>query len=660
MSSPCQQLVICGFSNSLTERFARLVCSASGLPAAIRKGSATTVRLKPKATTITHYAPDILALGRIARSPVGLAEQVAYIVLVQDPRDLLIERDEQGRFVWSFDHALRISSEGLPTRSDPGLLFVHNAVGKASRARSRMLVVRQEDIEVQPALVEAAVAHVTGLTFTRSFARLMARTSEWADAKGVMGDEKPALDEAAAAHLVRQFRLAPELFEVMEQTGYAREGQHLWFERLCARNPQGLDDAHGTIVGFFTEGTRYEAEAERLKASVEALGLPIHLEKIPPMTDWLAAVRHKPIVLRELRERLRGPLLYVDVDAVVHSDPWPYLRGYHADVAVAGHRDEQIISGTILLNDTPGTARLIEEWIAAQVASPEAWDQHALQTVALSTEPDRGYRVDFLPPEMCKVFDRRYNPPVEAVIEHLQASREKNAGSDDDTLAAQLARRHARIAEIEGGLPAGTLAPAGPVSSLTAPRFGDLPQTERLLSTEALAAERASDVKRWANPSNLNASWSPRAAVVAKLLRPDDVVLDLGCGQMDLERELPQSARYLPADIVSRDSRTLYCELNRGIVPDVAADVVTMLGVLEYCHDPAAVFAAIAAKWQRLVLTYNPADLDAGRDRRLHGWFSALDSAGVVKLATEQGFQLEAIVPHGARERIYVFTRPAA
>jgi hypothetical protein len=657
MVPPCQQIVICGHSGSLAERFARLVRDALASPAVVRKGSANQVRLKPNCTTITHHAPDILALHRVASSPAGVANEVVYLLMMQDPRDLLIERDDEGRFVRSFDRALRISAEGIPTFSDPGLLLVQRSMRKASRSYSRALLIRQEDVEVRPALVEAAIAGMTGLTFSRSFAKLTGRTPEWVEARGLMGDEMPILDKAAAARLVRQFRLAPELFEVVEQTGYAREGQHLWFKHLAAKYPQGLDDTPGLIVGFFTEGTRYEAEARRLANSVEALGLPIHLEKIPPIDDWLTAVRRKPIVLRELRERFHGPLLYVDVDAVVHSDPWPYLRGYDGDMAVAGHRDEQIISGTILLNETPGTVKLIDAWIEAQSADPAAWDQHALQTVALSDQADKGYRVDFLPPEMCKVFDRRYNPPVEAIIEHLQASRERNADSDDDKLVAQLARRHARIAEIEGGLPIGAIAPSSPSSSLSDPRFGDLPQSERQLSTESLVADGASDVKQWADPRNLNANWSPRAALVAKLLAPGDTVLDLGCGQMDLERELPEGSRYIPADIVSRDKRTLYCELNLGIFPDLPADVVTMLGVLEYCHKPAAVLRAIAARWQKLVLTYNPTDLDAGRDRRLHGWFNSLTSAELVKLATDQSYQLEAIVPHGSRERVYVFTK---
>ena len=478
MTLPCQQIVICGAGDALTERFAKLIHASLASPATIRQGSARTVRLKPGSAIITHHAPDILALPHIAKSPVGEANEVVYLLMMQDPRDLLIERDDKGRFVRSFDRALRISAKGIPTFSDQGLLAAHRLLRRATRAYPRALVIRQEDVEIQPALVQAAIAGVTGLSFRKSFEKLISAMSEWAQARGVMGDEKPNLDDEAAARLVRQYRLAPELFEMLEETGYARKGQHLWYQRLAAKYPQGLDDTPGTIVGFYTGGTRYEAEARRLAASVEALGLPIHLEKVPPIDEWLTAVRHKPIVLRELRERLRGPLLYIDVDAVVHSNPWPYLRGYDNDVAVAGHRDEQIISGTILFNDTSGAAKLIDDWIAAQSADPAAWDQHALQTVALSDKADKGYQVDFLPPEMCKVFDRRYQPPVEAVIEHLQASRERNADSGDDGLVTQLARRHARISEIEGRLFAENSALAVTDANPSALRIGELPSLE--------------------------------------------------------------------------------------------------------------------------------------------------------------------------------------
>lgn len=652
MSSAPQQIVICGYSDQLGERVARLIRRSAASPVVVRKGSARSVRLTPEATTITFHGADLMAFNRLAESPAGLAGEIAYVILMRDPRDMLIERDAHGRFVRGHDHSIHIADKGIATYSDPGIFYLQKFIDKAMKRGGRVVALRQEDFELRPDLAEAALAGVTGLTFTRRFAHLMGHDPEWAAGRGRMGDEHPRIDDAEAARLVRQFRLAPDLFPLLERWGYVRPGQHGWFDPVRAQGGAGADDTPGTLVGFYTVGTRYEAEAQRLTASVQALGLPLHLEQIPAAPDWLTAVRRKPGILRDLRERLRGPLLYVDVDAVLHRDPWPYLRGFHRDVAVAGHRNEQIISGTILLNDTPGTLRLIDRWIAAQDADPAAWDQHALQTAALA--PDADYDVDLLPPEMCCVFDRRYNPPIDPVIEHLQASRENNAASDEALLIEQLERRHTRIAEIEAARtsPPAVPAPAGP-------SFAELPPEDRRRATQGLSETLSSDVGRWADPRNLKANWSSRAELVGQLLTGSDTVLDIGCGMMDLERALPAGARYVPADIVARDDRTLLCDLNAGLLPDHPADVVTMLGVLEYCHDPLAVLKAIAARWRRLVLTYNPRDLDAGRDRRLHGWFNDLTSADVVATADAAGFQLQAIVPHQERERIYVFERAA-
>ena len=166
-----------------------------------------------------------------------------------------------------------------------------------------------------------------------------------------------------------------------------------------------------------------------MASSIRSLALPFELTPINPTKDWLAAVRHKPGFLLEARRRLRGPLLYVDVDAVIHRNPWPYLRGYTGDVAVSGHRREAIISGTLLLNDTPGAVVFLQAWSAEQDERPETWDQHCLEALVTAhrLDADPKVRIQYLPPEMCRVFGRRYSIPVDAVIEHLQASRERFA-----------------------------------------------------------------------------------------------------------------------------------------------------------------------------------------------------------------------------------------
>jgi hypothetical protein len=374
------------------------------------------------------------------------------------------------------------------------------------------------------------------------------------------------------------------------------------------------------------------------------------------MKDWLAAVRFKPIFLLEMRRQLRGPLLYVDVDAVVHRDPWPYLRGYRGDVAVSGHRGEAIISGTLLLNDTEGAIDFLKSWIAEQEKQPKAWDQHTLEAVVLAgqRDPSPKMRIQYLPPEMCRVFNRAYSLPVEPIIEHLQASRERFAASDDVNLQRNLASRRDRVAELDAFLGDATTALSVP----SAPRspFADQLVEVRRKQTQDLISAKQSDYVRWTDAANFKSVWSARARLVAALICPGEHVLDLGCGMMELERHLPTGCIYLPADLVRRDARTVIVDLNAGCVPDLQADVVTMLGVLEYVHDPVALLARLARLWARLVVTYHPVDLKPEQDRRRHGWVNDLSSGQLVGMAVAAGYRLDAIVPHGAYERLYAFS----
>ncbi|CAL4869163.1 hypothetical protein MMA231_03454 (plasmid) [Asticcacaulis sp. MM231] len=187
--------------------------------------------------------------------------------------------------------------------------------------------------------------------------------------------------------------------------------------------------------------------------------------------------------------------------------------------------------------------------------------------------------------------------------------------------------------------------------------YSKLEKGARRARTESLIEAGCSDVKRWSLADNFHGNWRDRAQTVAAMIGAGDRVLDLGCGKMDLETALPAGCIYLPSDLVARDDRTLVCDLNAGELPAVEADVVTMLGVLEYIHDPSALLVSIAQRWSTLILTYNPSELDEGRDRLLHGWFNALTSAQLVAMAEVSGFGLVGIVAVDVRQRLYIFYR---
>jgi hypothetical protein len=186
---------------------------------------------------------------------------------------------------------------------------------------------------------------------------------------------------------------------------------------------------------------------------------------------------------------------------------------------------------------------------------------------------------------------------------------------------------------------------------------GLLAKKEKINNADDFLKSEAADCYRWSEKHNLHQSWSSRAHTVSKLIGDNSVVLDIGCGNMDLEKSLPGGCSYIPADIVARDDRTLICDLNGGLVPAVDADVVTMLGVIEYIHDPQAALMLLASRWKHLILTFNPTDLDALRDRRVHGWVCNLKSAELVEVVKNAGFDLIGIIPIENRQNVYEFKK---
>jgi hypothetical protein len=193
------------------------------------------------------------------------------------------------------------------------------------------------------------------------------------------------------------------------------------------------------------------------------------------------------------------------------------------------------------------------------------------------------------------------------------------------------------------------------IPNLRASSYKSILPEERILRTQKFIYEQSTDIDRWSDHQNFPSQWSLRAKVASKHFEPSWRILDIGCGSMELERELPNSAVYVPADIVVRDSRTIICDLNNGCYPNVEADCVVLLGVLEYIHLPQHILSQIALRWPRLLLSYNCAERDAGRNRLAHGWFNSLRTCDILDTANDVGFFLQSMVPFGDKERIFFF-----
>lgn len=179
------------------------------------------------------------------------------------------------------------------------------------------------------------------------------------------------------------------------------------------------------IVACYTPGD-YEQEArERLLPSLQALNLSHDVRQIETKGGWVEnGFACQEFLLKMHFEKLSTHLLFLDVDAVVHSDPWPFLLTLSCDLAAYWLDDRELLTGTLYLPAGTERERLLKTWIKANQRHPNIWDQKNLQALL---RKDMSFRVSYLPPEYCCIFDlqRKKNrtPNIKPVIEHFQASR---------------------------------------------------------------------------------------------------------------------------------------------------------------------------------------------------------------------------------------------
>lgn len=209
----------------------------------------------------------------------------------------------------------------------------------------------------------------------------------------------------------------------------------------------------GIIVAFYTQDTMYENEAKRMRASAQRLGLHVLTQPVLNAGTWVRNASLKAQFLADQRATHRGPLLYVDVDAVFHDDPWPALNLVNADIQVHYDDNGDLLSGTIWIADTIKAQQLLDEWALKCSSNPDDWDQMVLDKMIAADKLSNknNYSVAKLPVEYCWIFDKQGNYSCKKIfIEHLQASREaKNKKNIFGFASRDLKRRRQRVLEIE-------------------------------------------------------------------------------------------------------------------------------------------------------------------------------------------------------------------
>lgn len=181
------------------------------------------------------------------------------------------------------------------------------------------------------------------------------------------------------------------------------------------------------IVAYWTEGTGYEAEAQRLAESLRLFGFERDIREVPNLGSWQKNTQFKPLFLRQMLDKHHPhPVVYVDADAVFLRYPNLLREMGDADIAIhyrdKGDGRKELLSGTIYLANTSAAREILDVWEAANNADANIWDQRSLQQVLDPGNSNaRRWRIRDLPAEYCAIFDQRMcESPA---INHYQASR---------------------------------------------------------------------------------------------------------------------------------------------------------------------------------------------------------------------------------------------
>lgn len=451
-------VVLCGFSRAGTTMVYNMLRSVS--PNDVIKtidkelGALNTYDMFSE-YLITKRQLDVFKIDEIEKK-IGSFKKTKYIFIIEDPRDCIssFHSSVNNQFFQNIDYQFYVNrNAGVASLTYPGISSITKEIFKFKRKYpNKVMVLKYEDFLDDLEQQEIRIKEFTNFPFSgkmRDFYKTDIPSELSIQLNGirpVQKKDKPSwLEEKRLERVLRSYQVFPEIDDLCTSLGYESLDRIL---NSYSIEKKEYKKEMGTIVAFHTEDKIYTDEATRFKARVNELNLPLYVESIKSGNNWVENCAKKSQFLYEMRSKIRGPLLYADVDSFLHKDPWPYFLLYDCDIAAYISKDGELLSGTLFINDTQGAFNCLKEWSDRQVLNSNVWDQQVLQEIIdeeeAKPESERTFVFNRLPVSMCKIFDKNIDNTVEPYFEHLQVSRERKWGEN----SMSVKNRRRRISEL--------------------------------------------------------------------------------------------------------------------------------------------------------------------------------------------------------------------
>jgi hypothetical protein len=190
------------------------------------------------------------------------------------------------------------------------------------------------------------------------------------------------------------------------------------------------------IIAYYTLGTSYEAEIDKLKQSLLQHNLEFDIEGLPNLGTWDANTKYKPnFILRMLRKH-RRPVFYLDADSIMCKYPHEFFSiDPETDFGCCYFhwhgRKRELSSAVLYFSGSEISKQILFRWLEKCRDVPKIFDQYLLQDVIENWPPHTAKFYTF-PEEYDVIFDL-HKGVRDPVIKQMQASRRlKTEVAQDD------------------------------------------------------------------------------------------------------------------------------------------------------------------------------------------------------------------------------------
>lgn len=146
---------------------------------------------------------------------------------------------------------------------------------------------------------------------------------------------------------------------------------------------------------------------------------------------------------------------------------------------------------------------------------------------------------------------------------------------------------------------------------------------------------------KWKEIEYFDEVWKNRIEMMAKYIKPDFSVLDLGCGKMWLKNFLAPTNTYFGSDYLSRSEDTIVCDFNKYEFPDKNVDCIFISGCMEYVNDVNWFVQSVESHSNYVVLSYCLMEHFPNLEvRKQNAWVNHLTNSDVIELFKKNNFEL--------------------